>query len=71
MDHPYNLSYQCRCSKERLGNALVLLGHMEIEKMIQEKQPAEARCEFCGRSYTIEINELQNLLEKIRSGPSH
>jgi molecular chaperone Hsp33 len=71
LEHPYSMSYQCRCSKERLGNALVLLGHMEIEKMIQEKQPAEARCEFCGRGYTIEIGELQDLLEKLRSGPPH
>ena len=58
LDHPYLLSYQCRCSKERLGNALALLGHMEVEKMIEENQPAEARCEFCGRHYVIEIEEL-------------
>lgn len=71
LDHPYTLSYQCRCSKERLGHALALLGHMEVEKMIEENEPANARCEFCGRQYQIEIAELQILLEKLRSGPIH
>lgn len=71
LDHPYPLVYQCRCSKERLGQALALLGHMEVQSMIQENRPAEARCEFCGRQYTIEIEELQGLLEKLRSGPTH
>lgn len=71
LEHPHALTYQCRCSKERLGNALALLGHLEVESMIQDNQPAEARCEFCGRKYTIEIEELKMLLEKLRSGPTH
>lgn len=71
MAHPHELTYHCRCSKERLGNALALLGHMEVEGMIQENKGAEARCEFCGRKYIIEIDELKMLLEKLRSGPSH
>lgn len=71
LEHPFALTYQCRCSKERLGNALALLGHLEVESMIQDNQAAEARCEFCGRKYTIEIEELKMLLEKLRSGPSH
>lgn len=71
LDHPHPLTYQCRCSKERLGNALALLGHMEVEQMIQERRAAEARCEFCGRNYVIEIAELQGLLEKLRSGHIH
>jgi len=71
LEHPHSLTYQCRCSKERLGNALALLGHLEVESMIQDNQPAEARCEFCGRKYTLEIEELKMLLEKLRSGPAH
>jgi molecular chaperone Hsp33 len=71
LDHPYNLEYKCRCSRERLANALTLLGHLEVEKMIEEKEPAHAKCEFCGRQYTIEINELEELLGKLRAGTSH
>lgn len=71
LEHPHSLTYRCRCSKERLGNALALLGHLEVEGMIQENKAAEARCEFCGRKYILEIEELQMLLEKLRAGPTH
>jgi len=71
LEHPYELAYKCRCSKERLAQALTLLGHLEVEKMIEEKKPAHARCEFCGRQYTLEIQELQDLLDVLRSGPVH
>ncbi len=71
LEHPHILAYKCRCSKERLANALTLLGHLEVEKMIDEKEPAEATCEFCGRQYRLSISELQDLLDKLRSGQSH
>lgn len=71
LDHPYELSYRCRCSKERLANALTLLGHLEVERLIEENEPAEAKCEFCGRNYILEIRELQELLDRLRAGASH
>ncbi len=71
LDHPYPLEYKCRCSKERLANALMLLGHLEVEKMIEENQPAEAKCEFCGRQHKLGIVELEEILTKLRSGQVH
>lgn len=71
LEHPYALEYRCRCSKERLANALTLLGHLEVERMIEEKEPAEAKCEFCGRQYTLQIEELEELLAKLRAGQVH
>lgn len=67
LDHPYDLVYQCRCSRERLARALVLLGEDEVKEMIQKKESAKARCEFCGRPYEIEHSELSNLLKKMQS----
>ena len=71
LDHDYPLAYKCRCSKERLASALTLIGHFEIEKMIEEKEPAQAKCDFCGRQYTLSIPELEELLEKLRAGETH
>lgn len=71
LDHPFRLSYRCRCSRERLANAMTLLGVTEVETMLAQKQPAHAKCEFCGRDYVIELPELQMLLEKMKTGPAH
>ena len=67
LSHPYELSYQCRCTRERLARALILLGESEVQEMIQKKESAKARCEFCGRPYEIEVAELSKLLEKMKS----
>lgn len=71
LEHNYPLEYSCRCSKERLANALTLLGPLEVESMIADQKPAHAKCEFCGREYTLTISELEELLAKVRSGPTH
>ena len=67
LSHPYNLSYECRCSRERLARALVLLGEDQVKEMVANKESAKARCEFCGRPYEIEVAELSKLLEKMTS----
>lgn len=67
LDHPYDLVYQCRCSRERLARALVLLGEDDVKEMIAKKEPAKARCEFCGRAYEIDVSELSELLKKMQS----
>ena len=71
LDNEYPLAYKCRCSKERLANALTLLGHLEVESMIQENKQAQAKCEFCGREYSLDIGELRDLLDKLRAGQIH
>lgn len=71
LPHPHFLAYKCRCSKQRLAHALTLLGPLEVEKMIEDNEPAHAKCEFCGRTYQVEIDELQELLDKIRAGTLH
>lgn len=67
LEHPFNLSYQCRCSRERLARALVLLGEAEVKEMVKKKEAAKAKCEFCGRPYEIEVSELSELLTKMQS----
>lgn len=67
LDHPYDLAYQCRCSRERLAQALILLGESDVEDMIKKNESAKARCEFCGRPYEIEVDELADLLQRMKS----
>ncbi|MGF7015783.1 Hsp33 family molecular chaperone HslO [Ornithinibacillus bavariensis] len=54
--------FKCKCSKERLENAILGLGKEEIEKMIEEDHGAEASCHFCNETYTFTEDELRALL---------
>lgn len=71
MPHEFPLVYQCRCTREKLGNALALLGPHEVQQMIDQNESAKARCEFCGRNYEIEVAELAILLEKLKTPSTH
>ncbi len=52
----------CNCSKSRVARALISLGKKELDGMIRDGEPVEVNCDFCGRSYTFDVKELQGLL---------
>jgi molecular chaperone Hsp33 len=55
------INFQCTCSKERFGNAIISLGTEEIEQMIEEDGKAEAHCHFCNEKYLFTVEELEEL----------
>ncbi|MGM8366119.1 Hsp33 family molecular chaperone HslO [Virgibacillus sp. W0181] len=55
------LSFRCKCSKERIKNAIIGLGDEEIDKMITEDHGAEATCHFCNEVYRLTESELEAL----------
>jgi len=57
------LGFQCRCSRERVRQALRLLGRAEIEELLREDGKADVTCEFCTAAYVLEAEELRSLLE--------
>lgn len=54
--------FSCRCSKERVENAIISLGKKEIQAMIDEDGGAETRCHFCNETYRLTAEELEGLL---------
>lgn len=58
------VSFKCRCSRERLEQALLGLGEEEIQKMIEEDHGAEATCHFCNEQYHFTEDELKELKSK-------
>ncbi|WP_059103607.1 Hsp33 family molecular chaperone HslO [Shouchella shacheensis] len=54
--------FECTCSKERIGNAIISLGPEEIKAMIEEDEEAETTCHFCNEVYTFNKTELKELL---------
>jgi molecular chaperone Hsp33 len=59
--------FQCTCSHERFGKAIVSLGEQEIKDIIEEDGQAETNCQFCNSTYVFSKEELQILLEQAKS----
>lgn len=55
------VKFQCKCSRERIANAIRGLGNEEIDKMIHEDHGAEATCHFCNEMYQFSANDLTAL----------
>lgn len=56
------VQYACNCSRERVTKALISIGKKELKEMIQEGNPVEMNCHFCGRSYSFSVEDLKTLL---------
>lgn len=58
------ISYRCDCSRERVEKALISIGKKELKEMIQEGQPVEVNCHFCGKNYEFSVEDLKQMLER-------
>ena len=61
------VSFECNCSKERFSTAILGLGVSEIQEMIDEDGKAEAQCHFCMERYHFSKEELEALVDEIKS----
>lgn len=57
------VSYSCQCTRERALAPLALLGHDELQEMIDEGG-TEVVCQFCGRRYQFGEEDLLTLTAK-------
>lgn len=61
------VQFQCQCSKERFGAAILGLGVKEIKEMIVEDGKAEAQCHFCLEKHHFSREELEGFVNEIQS----
>lgn len=54
----YHVTYRCDCSRERVESMLRSLGRKEVEKLRDEDPIAEVNCQFCDKTYKVDLNEL-------------
>ncbi len=57
------LSYKCRCSREKILGALATLGQEDISAMSQDEE-TEVHCQFCTETYKFSGEEIARLLKK-------
>ena len=62
LDRSPNITFHCRCSRERILGVLQTLPQEELQTMIEEDHGAEVTCHFCADQYTFSEPDLQELL---------
>ncbi len=58
--------FDCRCTKERVLDALPMLGEAELLDMIETEGQAEATCHFCNTVYVADRAELEGVVSALR-----
>ncbi len=58
-----DLFFECDCSKEKLSQALITVGHDELQTMIEEDHGCEMTCHFCNTQYQFNEDELKDLMQ--------
>jgi molecular chaperone Hsp33 len=67
--HPAQpVAFACRCSIDRVMNALALVGEAELMPILDENGQIDTRCEFCGKHYAVSRVQLLSLFA---SNPAH
>jgi molecular chaperone Hsp33 len=55
---------KCECTEERLIRSLRLLPLSDVEDILKKQERVEARCEFCGKVYRLEANEVKDRINQ-------
>lgn len=63
------LSFACSCSRERVENALVSLGQVEIEQTVKENGELTVHCDFCGQAYHFTLEQSISMFWPKTSAP--
>lgn len=71
LPHEYPLEYHCPCTAERVMGALTILGEQDLEDMIQKQESADVTCQMCGRNYSIPVDELVVIRDRLRKDSMH
>lgn len=58
------IDYICRCSREKVVSAYMMLSDEDIRASIGEKGYSEASCHFCDKVYRFNKDDLEKIIEE-------
>lgn len=61
---PVSLEFKCRCSYQRVEAALQMLDESDLADMVDKKETASVCCEFCGKTYSVAPEKIEELYKK-------
>jgi molecular chaperone Hsp33 len=60
------VSFSCDCSKDRVRHVLSTLQMSDLESLAADNKPIDIACNFCGKSYRFDADELREIVERRR-----
>ena len=54
----YDVEYRCDCTEQRVERALISMGRAELEKLAAEEPVVEVNCQFCDKTYNVDVAKL-------------
>lgn len=57
----HGLRFECTCSRERCGNAILTLGEQEALQVVEEEGAIHSDCQFCHQQYRFNRDEVKAL----------
>ncbi len=63
-------TFKCHCNSARLIRALRLLSPEDVEDLLEKQEKVEARCEFCGKVYSMTQEEVRKEMATAKGDPS-
>ena len=58
----HEVSFHCSCSKKRIEKALISIGPKDVREMIEDGEPIDVGCQFCGKQYRFDVDDLRRIL---------
>jgi len=65
---PRHPAFHCRCTREKVGHMLKMLGKPEIDSALQDLGSLAINCDFCGKHYTFDKVDCAQLFATENSG---
>jgi molecular chaperone Hsp33 len=69
--HDFPIAYHCPCTKNRVMNAMTILGLHDLDEMIEEGKTTEVTCQMCGKKYGVTIDELREIRRELHKNSLH
>ena len=60
------MEFYCNCTKGRVEKALISIGKKDLQELIDEGKEVEMNCHFCNTNYVFEVDELKEILKKVK-----
>ena len=62
----FDAGYVCPCERDKYLRALVSLNEKDMNELLEAGEPVETRCQFCGKTYVFETEELRRAREEAK-----